>query len=177
MRVDGRTDQELTQRCLAGSREAAAELFERHWPAAWRAAFAITGSHSLAEDAAQDAFQRAFGALPRFDSQRQFGPWFHRIVVNRALDLVRRERRLVEYGEADEPAVEWIDERLRDTEIFAALANLPAERRAVIVLRYWLDYTPEEISAVLELPVGTVSSRLSRGLADLRSRMEETNVG
>ena len=79
----------------AGSRDAGAELFRRHWLPAWRAAFAVVGSAPAAEDVAQDAFQRAFGALDRFDVGRPFAPWLQRIVVNRAIDVARSERRVV----------------------------------------------------------------------------------
>ena len=97
-----------------GDREAAAALFRRYWSDAWRAAYAITGRRSLADDVAADGFERAFGALGRFDDRRPFGPWLHRIVANRALDLLRAERRLS-------------DEELPDTPD-PAPAHAPADR-------------------------------------------------
>ena len=175
--MSARSDQDLVRASAAGSREAAGELFERHWDVAWRVGYALTGSRALAEDVAQDAFQRVFRALAGFDLSRPFGPWLHRIVVNRALDVMRREQRLVSREDADAPAVDWVEDRLRDADLFAALARLSPERRAVVVLRYWLDYTQEEIARMLELPIGTVSSRLTRALSVLRSEMEKTNVG
>ena len=90
-----RSDATLVELARSGSRDAAAELFARHWRAAWRAANVVTGRRELADDVAQDAFERAFAALARFDERRPFGPWLHRIVVNRSLDLLRTERRLV----------------------------------------------------------------------------------
>src|SRR5438105_13478650 len=89
------SDGELVLRVRRGSQDAAAELFGRHWPGAWRVARAVTGRRDMADDVAQDAFERAFAALSRFDRGRPFGPWLHRIVVNRSLDLLRSERRLV----------------------------------------------------------------------------------
>lgn len=171
-----RSDEQLAGEALGGSKEAAAELFRRHWSPSWRAAYAITASRAAADDVAQDAFQRAFRALPSFDGRRSFAAWLHRIVVNRALDLVRSERRLVGLGENEEPATDPFANELRDRELFAALAALEPERRAVVALRYWLDYSPTEIAEVLELPVGTVSSRLSRALADLRQQLEVNHV-
>jgi DNA-directed RNA polymerase specialized sigma24 family protein len=103
-----RSDAKLVELARGGSREAAGELFTRHWPAAWRAAYAVTGRRALADDVAQDAFERAFAALSRFDERRPFGPWLHRIVVNRCLDLLRTERRLVA-GEAELAWLEWYD--------------------------------------------------------------------
>src|ERR671928_107876 len=90
-----RSDAKLVELARKGSRDAAGELFSRHWRDAWRAAYAVTGRRAMADDVAQDAFERAFAALSRFDARRPFAPWLHRIVVNRALDLLRSERRLV----------------------------------------------------------------------------------
>src|SRR5918912_2312355 len=90
-----RSDARLVELARGGSRDAAAALFDRHWPGAWRAAYGVTGRRELADDVAQDAFERAFAALGRFDERRPFAPWLHRIVVNRCLDLLRSERRLV----------------------------------------------------------------------------------
>ena len=95
------TDGELVVSARAGSREAAAELFARHWPRAWRIARTVTGRRDMADDVAQDAFERAFAALSRFDERRPFEPWLHRIVVNRSLDLLRRELRGLPVGTID----------------------------------------------------------------------------
>ena len=85
--MHAQSDAELVGRAREGSRDAAAELFARHWPDAWRVARAVTGRRDMADDVAQDAFERAFAALGRFDRRRPFAPWLHRIVVNRSLDL------------------------------------------------------------------------------------------
>lgn len=160
-------DRMLVQQARRGSQSAAGELFRRHWAGAWRAAYAITGRRDVAEDVAQDGFERALGALDRFDPHRPFGPWLHRIVVNRALDVIRKDRRLIALDEAHEPAV-WDATRDADGALLAAVATLTPERRAVCVLRYGLGYSPKEIAGLLGLPIGTVHSRLARALADLR---------
>jgi RNA polymerase sigma-70 factor (ECF subfamily) len=103
-----RSDARLVQLARRGSREAAAELLSRHWRSAWRAAYVLSGRRELADDVAQDAFERAFAALARLDERRPFGPWLHRIVINRCLDLLRTERRLVA-GEAELARLEWHD--------------------------------------------------------------------
>src|SRR5918994_4774960 len=79
-----------------GSLDAVAELFERYWPVAWKAAFAVTGNAARADDAAQDAIQRAFASLDTFELGRPFAPWLRRIAANRAIDELRRDGRLVE---------------------------------------------------------------------------------
>jgi RNA polymerase sigma-70 factor, ECF subfamily len=164
-------DAGLVRRAQRGSRDAAATLFARHWPRAWRAALAVTGRHAMADDVAQDAFERAFARLETFDAARPFAPWLHRIVVNRALDVLRQERRLVLAGDPPEGGSAWDGSGAADPEALTALAALPPERRAVVVLRHLLDYTPPEIAEMLDLPVGTVNSRLGRALADLRERL------
>lgn len=166
------SDARLVRRAQRGSESAAAQLFRRHWPGAWRAALAVTGSRAMADDVAQDAFERAFAALGRFDPSRPFAPWLHRIAVNRALDMIRQERRLVGLDAAPEAGTEgWEIEAGPDPEALAALAQLSPERRAVVVLRHLLDYHPPEIAAMLGLPLGTVNSRLARALAELRERL------
>jgi RNA polymerase sigma-70 factor, ECF subfamily len=170
-----RSDAKLVELARRGSREAAAELFSRHWRGAWRAAYAVTGRRELADDVAQDAFERAFAALSRFDQDRPFAPWLHRIVVNRCLDLLRRERRLVQ-GEAELDLLEWRDVASGDHELLEAVAELSLQRRVVIVLRYGLGYSPAAIAALLELPIGTVHSRLARALEQLRAGYEVNDV-
>ena len=168
----GVSDAALVRRAQKGSREAAAGLFERYWPQAWRAALAVTGSHASADDVAQDAFERAFSGLSGFDASRPFGPWLHRIVVNRAIDVLRRDRRRAALeSEAGELTGRGRDD-VPDPRALEALAELSAERRVVVVLRHLLDFTPPEIADVLGIPVGTVNSRLGRALAELRERLE-----
>jgi RNA polymerase sigma-70 factor, ECF subfamily len=168
-------DAKLVKLAREGSRDAAAELFARHWRPAWRAAFAVTGRREMADDVAQDAFERAFAALSRFDDRRPFAPWLHRIVVNRCLDLLRSERRLVS-GDAELDRLEWHDAVGGDRELLEAVACLSLQRRVVIVLRYGLGYSPTAIAELLDLPTGTVNSRLARALDDLRERYEVIDV-
>jgi RNA polymerase sigma-70 factor, ECF subfamily len=171
-----RSDARLVELARRGSRDAAAELFARHWRPAWRTAYALTGRRDMADDVAQDAFERAFAALGRFDERRPFAPWLHRIVVNRCLDLLRSERRLVA-GDVDLERLEWHDVHGGDRELLAAVASLSLQRRVVIVLRYGLGYPPSAIAALLGIPAGTVNSRLARALDELRETYEVNDVG
>jgi len=170
------SDAQLVRRARAGSRDAAAELFTRHWPGAWRAALVMTGRREMADDVAQDAFERAFAALFRFDDRRPFAPWLHRIVVNRSLDLLRQERRLIGLDGLPEPSADARDQGADDRALLAAVAGLSEQRRVVVVLRYGLGYAPAQIAELLELPAGTVHSRLARALEDLRTAQREPGV-
>jgi RNA polymerase sigma-70 factor, ECF subfamily len=169
------SDARLVRAAREGSSDAAGELFSRHWPGAWRAAYALTGRRAMADDVAQDAFERAFAALERFDDRRPFAPWLHRIVVNRSLDLLRSERRLVG-SDAVRESGEWSDPRLGDRALLDAVSRLGEQRRVVIVLRYGLGYPPSAIAELLGLPPGTVHSRLARALEELRAQVEVSDV-
>jgi RNA polymerase sigma-70 factor (ECF subfamily) len=162
-----------------GSTSAMEELFRRHWPNTHRAAYLIVRDAAAAEDIAQEAFLSALSALGRFDRRRPFAPWLHRIVVNRAIDWSRARSLRGEVAasgalldSAGVAAAE--DEHLGAvSEISDALAKLSAEHRAVVVLRYLLDYTPGEIGQMLDLPRGTINSRLRRALDRLSELWEE----
>ena len=144
-------------------------LFREHWPRAYRAAFLVVHDAAAAEDIAQEAFLAAVRALDRFDRSRPFGPWLHRITVNRAIDWARAAKARAEIEEQDVPAPVVAE---RDDRVLPALASLDPDHRAVIVLRYLLEYTPGEIADLLDLPRGTVNSRLRRGLDRLKDRLE-----
>jgi RNA polymerase sigma-70 factor (ECF subfamily) len=170
-----RSERSLIRGALAGSEADLELLFRRHWPRAYRAAFLIVHDHAAAEDIAQEAFVAAIRRLDRFDRRRPFAPWLGAIVANRAIDWVRARtsrREIASCGveqasPADPPSGRYSED------VLAALAELSPEHRAVVVMRYVLDYTPGEIARALELPRGTVNSRLRRGLDALESRLRE----
>ena len=144
-------------------------LFREHWPRAYRAAYLVVQDAAAAEDIAQEAFLAAVRALDRFDRRRPFGPWLHRIAVNRAIDWTRARTLRAEAEQHDVPAPERAE---TDDRLLPALARLDPEQRAVIVLRHLLEYTPGEIAELLDLPRGTVNSRLRRGLDKLKDELE-----
>ena len=121
---------------------------------------------------------RSSGRSPRsgrFDDRRPFGPWLHRIVANRALDLLRAERRLSDEELPDTPDVAPAH-ATGDRGLLASVAELSLERRVVVVLRYGVGMTPKQIAEALDLPVGTVNSRLARSLEQLRESLEVEHV-
>jgi RNA polymerase sigma-70 factor (ECF subfamily) len=152
----------LVRAAQAGSADAMERLYRAHWPRAYRAAYLVVHDAAGAEDIAQEAFLAAVRALDRFDRRRPFGPWLHRIVVNRAIDWTRARRLRAEVELGDHVAAPPAPEANGD--MFERIGDLPAEHRAVVVLRYLLEYTPGEIAELLDLPRGTVNSRLRRGL-------------
>ena len=166
LRRAARSEHALVRAAQGGSTEAMEELFRRHWPRAHRAAWLVVHDAAAAEDVAQEAFLAAVRSLDRFDRRRPFGPWLHRIVVNRAIDHARARdvRREVPADAVAEAAASGAGSCGPSDEVVAALAALAPEQRAVIVMRHLLGFTPGEIARVLGLPRGTVNSRLRRGL-------------
>jgi RNA polymerase sigma-70 factor, ECF subfamily len=176
-RPSRRRERAWVRAAQAGSDEAMEALFRVHWGPAHRAAFLIVHDAAAAEDIAQEAFLAAIRALDRFDRRRAFGPWLHRIVVNRAIDWSRARalrREVAEPIESESPPrreVGWSEE------IVAALAVLDADQRAAVVLRHLLEYTPGEIAGMLDVPRGTVNSRLRRALDRLAMELEPPSEG
>ena len=168
-----RGDATLVRAAQRGSDEAVEMLFRRHWRRAHRAAYLIVRDADAAEDIAQEAFLAAMRSLERFDRRRPFRPWLHRIVVNRAIDHARARALRREVGEEAITTAATTDPDVGlDPDLSQALAALDPDHRAAIVLRYLLDYKPGEIARMLELPRGTVNSRLRRGLDRLAEDLE-----
>jgi RNA polymerase sigma-70 factor, ECF subfamily len=175
MEGSGADERAWIRRAQEGSTSAMEALFRHHWGRAYRAAYLVVHDAAAAEDIAQEAFLAAVRNLDRFDRRRPFGPWLHRIVVNRAIDWARSRTLRRETGATThELAAAGGDPANAHARTLAeGLAGLSPEHRAVIVLRHLLDYTPGEIADLLGVPRGTVNSRLRRGLDELRIRLGE----
>jgi RNA polymerase sigma-70 factor (ECF subfamily) len=162
-----------------GDRHAFAALVEMEATTAYRLAYAILGSHSDAEDAAQDAFIRAWRDLPTLRDPARWPAWFRRLAVRAALDRARRLRRHPEItldttGETgfDPLAPDEIGPLASRHELLTAMTELSADDRAIIALRYAADLEVPAAAAALGIPLGTAKSRLHRALARLRQRLD-----
>ncbi|MCU1357836.1 MAG: putative polymerase subfamily sigma factor [Acidimicrobiales bacterium] len=165
----------------AGDRVALEQLLRDHQARIHAVCRRITGNDTDALDATQEALIAVVRGLPRFDGRSRFSTWVYRIATNACLDELRRRRRrpvvgLPEHdGNTVEPADDEsvpFDAQVADRlDIDAALAELPADFRAAVVLRDLcrLDYA--EIAEVLDIPAGTVRSRIARGRAHLADRL------
>ena len=166
-------DEDLVRRFLEGDRDAFGELVRRHERRVYNLAFRILGREEDARDAAQEAFLSALRKLSGFRGEAQFTTWMHRVTVNACYDLLRKKSRqpmLHLVGEDDEPALEpgppladHADEVAGTTDVARALAKVPLEFRTVLVLHDVQDVAYEDIARILQVPVGTVKSRLHRG--------------
>lgn len=183
--VEGRplNESELVGRARDGDLQAYAQLVREHQQVGLRVAYVVLGDRTEAEDVTQDAFVKAYRALGRFRMESPFRPWLLRIVRNEALNRRRRWGRqerlavLVANQEATGDAAPSPEASLLVEEdrrlVLEAVERLPARFRDVIVHRYLLDLSEAETAATLGLPAGTVKSRTARGLARLRTLLEE----
>jgi RNA polymerase sigma-70 factor, ECF subfamily len=170
-------DQELVKQLQEGSLDALGELYDRYRQLVFRTALAITGDQDTASDLLQDVFLRLFRFADRIDLQRPLQPWLYRMTANLAYTWLKRDRRWFRPLEnlADwlasstrnltHEAVESIDDWDR---LQRAVSSLPIPQRVVVVLYYLDDLSLQEISEILEIPVGTVKSRLHYGRLTLK---------
>ena len=171
-------EEELVERARNGDVTAYEQLIRTHQDLAARTAYVITGGAADAQDAAQEAFIKAYYSLGRFRAGAPFRPWLLRIVANEAINRRRSARRQVGLAlrtaegrlqddavPSPEGAALAQDEHRR---VVAAMNNLRPEDRLVIAYRYWFDLSESEMADALGCARGTVKSRLSRALARLR---------
>jgi RNA polymerase sigma factor (sigma-70 family) len=182
-------DIELVGRARDGDVSAYGELVERYREVAFRTAWLITRSSADADDAAQEAFVKAFYALGRFRVGEAFRPWILRIVSNEAKNrrrsTGRRERLTVRLAQdrgsgdaAPSPEAAALGREQRDA-LVRSIDRLPERERLVVTYRYLLELSEAETAKALGIRPGTVKSRLSRGLGRLRQELatEDANDG
>jgi RNA polymerase sigma-70 factor (ECF subfamily) len=165
-------DAVLLRRHLDGDPAAFTEIFRRHRDQLWAVALRTTGDPEDAADAVQDALISAMRHAASFRGDAKVSTWLHRIVVNACLDRLRRRAAHPTSPLPDDdhaPSALRDDYADRDTaaDVHAALARLPAEQRAAIVLVDIEGYPVDEVAAMLEVPSGTIKSRCARGRAKL----------
>lgn len=160
----------------ARSRDALATLCHRKARSAFRLAGYLLGDSDEAEDAVQDATERAVRAWPRLKDETKFDGWFDRILVNVCRDRAKHRPRIRAYTDVDSPSEDPFRRILERDVLGRAIASLPADQRVVVVLRFWRDMSLEQIADLLDLPVGTVKSRLHYGLRSLRGQLTLDNL-
>jgi RNA polymerase sigma-70 factor, ECF subfamily len=167
---------ELVERARNGDHEAFARILAERIDRLYALAYLVMRHRSAAEDALQDASLRAWRDLPRLHEIDRFDGWMRRLVINACLDSLRRQRRRpteIALVPADEPATSDSTDRIADREALArAFVRLSPEHRAVVVLSHYEDMTTREIASLLDLPPGTVKSRLHHALRALRGALE-----
>ncbi len=170
---------ELIESAAQGDQEAFRHLWEAHHAAAMAAALRLCHQRALAEEITQGVFLLAWRGLPRFQKGSPFRPWLMRILFRHALDVMEKQRTylrpisLDDTLELEVPLADLQEQVVQREEVQQALAQLGAEQRRVIALRYGADLTEVDIAQVLGWPVGTVKSRLNRVRERLRELLKD----
>jgi len=173
-------DCELVLKLQSGSLDALGELYDQHRRMVYRTALVITGDREAASDLLQDAFLRLFRFANKIDPTRPIEPWLYRMTTNLAYDWVKRQNR---WPRSLDDLIDWLampgknhpdDAAEKNDEweqVQRAVSSLPLPQRVVIVLYYLNDLSLQEIAEILEVPVGTVKSRLHYGRLALKRKL------
>lgn len=178
-------DTDIVARILAGDKRRFGVLVDRYKDRALTLACRLLGSHEEGEEVLQDAFLKAFYALPDFRGDARFGTWFYRIVYNSCMTRISRRREppvSLDAGEDGEGASSFPDsdtlsvlDRMEEQEMQRIMAeellSLPERFRAVLTLFYVQEQRYEDIALILGVPLGTVKTHISRGRVLLRERV------
>jgi len=179
--AEGRADEvELVRRARQGSSGAWEDLVRLHQEPLFRLAYLLLGDAGEAEDVAQEAFLRAYRSLERYDTERPLRPWLLSIAANLARNRRRSAgrhlaavRRWFKSGPAPGPGIEERSiQNLESQDLWRAIRHLNLMDQQVVYLRYFLEMSTEEVAETLQVPEGTVKSRLHRALKRLRGVIE-----
>ena len=196
---DLEAQRELVERVVAGDQQAAADLVDQFQGRVFRMVRHMwSKERELAEDLTQEVFLRVFRGLPRFQHDCSLGAWVHRITVNVCISEIRKRRALKRdrptlslnaprFGDEDDGGIDPVaeqrsaEEAVERDELYArcrgAIDDLPELWRVILTLRDLEGRSYEEIAEILELPIGTVRSRLHRARARVRKRLEQHGEG
>lgn len=172
--------QDLINRCRKGDRKAQFDLYKLYYKAMYNTALRIVGDSCEAEDIMQEAFLSAFGKLGTYSRKVSFGAWLKKIVINRSLDVLRKQKPVFEElnesvtAEAKEP--EAAPPRLNAGTLRQALMELPAGYRVVFSLYYLEGYDHGEIAGILQISPGSSRSQLLRAKQKLKSKLSRQEL-
>lgn len=169
----------------SGDAQAFGRLVDAYQTPVYNLCYRMLGDHYEAEDAAQEVFLRAYNAMDRYDPGRPFSTWILSIAAHHCIDRIRKRRmktisidehpyrQLTDHSPQPETA---LNNRERQEEVRTLLDSLSADDRAAVVMRYWYDFSYEEIAAALSLSVSAVKSRLHRARRTLAERWTKQSL-
>lgn len=181
-------EQMLILRCKNGDINAFEILVSEYDKKIYNIAYGLVGNAEDAKDITQDAFLKAFKNIKNFRGDSSFSTWIHRIAINAGKDFIRKSKKSLSLEEIksdrdikDESAgpQDYIERKEKSLEINEALIQLKEEHRNVILLKDVQGFSYQEIADILEINIGTVKSRISRGrylLRDLLKKNKELNM-
>jgi RNA polymerase sigma-70 factor (ECF subfamily) len=173
---DVQSDAELVKAVLNGEKQAFAALVERYERPVRAVAMNVLGDHDLVQDAAQEAFLKAYENLLGLRKSRAFGPWLMKITRRCALSAAKQEPKEKALDPAETCRVESADGKLDEEKqrLLATVLRLPESERQVVMLRYFCGHSVKEVAAILGRSVGTVTKQLSRAHKRLRNVLERS---
>ena len=156
-----RSEREILELVKKGNREAYQEIVSRYMKTAYYIALGLVHNHQDALDISQEAFVRAFRRIKSFKAERHFFPWFYQLMKNLCIDHLKRTSRM---KEVPLDGIQVLDEKKEDEEmkrvLWKGIEELAFEQREVIILRYFRQFSYQEISEIVGKPIGTVMSSL-----------------
>lgn len=179
------SDDVLIQAVKDGDCEAFGPLIERYKIPIYRLVYRMVRNRDDAEDLVQEIFIKAYNGIKGFKSGNRFFPWLSRIAVNHTLNYIKKEKKVEvqplewaeNYDDGKNDPVEIVEQKMLKEKIARAMARLPEEYRIILILRVEEELSYEEISQSLNIPRGTVMSRLARARQRLREIFEDMNKG
>lgn len=175
-------DEMLAAQTLEGDLSAFEELLNRHKNSVFAIVYKMVGQYQEAEDISQEIFITVYEKLYQFDRNKKFGPWLHRIAINASISALRRKKKVISLNfdetytrpyepypqfNMTDPQLVFENKELKE-EINAAIMELPENYRAVIILRYQMDYNNQEIASILGVSKENVEVRVHRARNALR---------
>jgi len=176
-------EKELVRLSREGSEEAFAELVKKYRIKVFNLAFSLTRDRDVADDLAQEAFIKAYYALPRFQSRSGFGTWLYRIAINHVRDYLRKKSRMIQISieKIKESSILQEDKTMKEEKesaeaqrkqfVHQSIRSLPEKHQVILSLRDIQGFSYEEISRILNISPGTVDSRIYRARKMLRKKL------
>ena len=176
-------EKELVQLSREGSEEAFAELVKKYRIKVFNLAYSLTRDRDVADDLAQEAFIKAYYALPRFQSRSGFGTWLYRIAINHVRDYLRKKSRMIQISieNIKESSILQEDKMMKEEKesteeqrkqlVHQSIRSLPEKHQVILSLRDIQGFSYEEISKILKISAGTVDSRIHRARKMLRKKL------
>ncbi len=176
-------EKELVRLSREGSEEAFAELVKIYKIKVFNLAYSLTRDRDVADDLAQEAFIKAYYALPRFQSRSGFGTWLYRIAINHVRDYLRKKSRMIQISieKIKESSILQEDKTMKEEKepieeqrrqlVRQSIRSLPEKHQVILSLRDIQGFSYEEISKILKISAGTVDSRIHRARKMLRKKL------
>lgn len=181
--MSGMEEKELVRLSREGSEEAFAELVKIYKIKVFNLAYSLTRDRDVADDLAQEAFIKAYYALPRFQSRSGFGTWLYRIAINHVRDYLRKKSRIIQISieNIKESSILQEDKTMKEEKehieaqrrqlVRQSIRSLPEKHQVILSLRDIQGFSYEEISKILKISAGTVDSRIHRARKMLRKKL------